>query len=323
MHHSLARIAGKIPRTGEKCGLAAFILVGLIAGNAQASSYRLPPENLSIIGQIVVVQARHEDTLADLARRNDVGHNEMVDANPGVDRWIPGEATRIVVPSRYILPTTPREGVVVNLPEMRLYYYPKPKRGEIPQVITHPISVGRMDWATPLGVSRIIGKQKNPSWRPPASIRAEAEERGEPLPAVVPAGPDNPLGDYAMRLSIPGYLIHGTNKPYGVGMRVTHGCIRMYPEDIEALFPEVPVNTQVRLVDEPVKAAVLADTLFLEVHPPLDELPMTEEQAMQVVLREVEQATGETNPDIDLRRIRQIIRQASGIPEAVALRPAG
>jgi L,D-transpeptidase ErfK/SrfK len=265
------------------------------------------------------IRAGEDETLADVAREFGVGHNEIANANPDVDKGVPGKGTRVLVPTRHILPDAPRVGVVVNLPEMRLYYYPKAKAGEPPVVITHPVSVGRMDWTTPLGLTKITNKQKKPSWRPPKSIRLEAEERGEPLPEVVPPGPDNPLGDYAMRLAIPGYLIHSTNKPYGVGMRVTHGCIRMYPEDIEALFADIPVGTKVRLVNQPVKAGMIADTLFLEVHPPLEEQPLTEPEAMKIAVEVVRHTTGEEDPGLDLRAAREAIRNASGVPESVAV----
>jgi L,D-transpeptidase ErfK/SrfK len=137
--------------------------------------------------------------------------------------------------------------------------------------MTFPISVGRMDWKTPLGLTRVVGKQKNPSWVPPASIRAEHAFDGEELPRIVPAGPDNPLGAYALRLGVAGYLIHGTDKEFGVGMRVTHGCMRLLPEHIEALFRLVPVGTPVRLMNQPIKLGWGPDGLYLEAHPPLEE----------------------------------------------------
>jgi L,D-transpeptidase ErfK/SrfK len=197
----------------------------------------------------------------------------MERANPNVDRWLPGEGTQVVVPSHYILPRAPRQGLVLNLPEMRMYYFPPKKPGQPAQVQTYPIGIGRMDWATPLGVAKITGKVKDPTWTPPESIRREHAAKGDPLPAVVPAGPDNPLGRYAMRLSIPGYLIHSTNKPLGVGMRVSHGCIRMLPDDIERLFPQLPVGTPVNIVNQPVKAGWHGGKLYIEVHPPLEEYP--------------------------------------------------
>jgi L,D-transpeptidase ErfK/SrfK len=248
-----------------------LLLAWLLPVLATADEWILPPADVDLIGEIRYIEARYEDTLLDIARRYDLGRDEIVNANPGVDTWLPGEGTRIMLPTRYILPHAPRKGLVLNLPEMRLYYYPPARRGEVRRMVTHPISIGRVDWKTPLGKTHISAKQRDPSWRPPKSILKEAAAEGRELPEVIPAGPDNPLGRFALRLAIPGYLIHSTNKPYGLGMRVSHGCIRMYPEDIEKLFSRVRVNNPVHIVNQPVKLGWLADTLFVEVHPPLEE----------------------------------------------------
>jgi len=194
---------------------------------SQAATYVLPPADVDVIGAVQTVSARHEETLLDIARAHGLGFDDIVRANPGVDPWVPGEGTQVTLPTRFVLPRAERRGLVLNLPEMRMYYFPVPAKGEAPTVVTYPVSIGRMDWSTPLGRAKIVAKVKNPSWYPPESIRKEHAEDGRPLPQVVPPGPDNPLGAFAMRLSIPGYLIHSTNRPAGVGMRVTHGCIRM------------------------------------------------------------------------------------------------
>jgi L,D-transpeptidase ErfK/SrfK len=242
-----------------------------LAGNTTAVTFQLPPDDVDVVGQVESTEASREDTLLDIARRYDIGQNEILLANPKVDRWLPEDGDRVVIPNRYILPRAEREGIVINLPEMRMYYYPKPARGGRRLVITHPLGVGRMDWVTPLGKSRIVAKDKDPSWRPTDSVKAEHAREGDILPDVVPPGPDNPLGRYAMRLGFPGYLIHSTNKPFGVGMRVSHGCIRMLPEDMEQLFDQVPVGTEVQIVNQPIKVGWLAGALFMEVHPPMDE----------------------------------------------------
>ena len=232
-----------------------------------------------VFGEVQVIEARHEDTFVSLARTYNVGYEELRQANPGVDEWLPGEGTKISIPSLYVLPRAPQRGIVVNVAELRMYYFPA-QSGPLPEgvapgsrrVITHPISIGRMDWSTPLGVTTITGKVANPSWYPPQSIRDEHAARNDILPRVVPPGPDNPLGLHAMRLGLPGYLIHGTNKPSGVGMRVTHGCVRMFPEDIEALYKTVPTGTSVNIVNQPVKIGWKVDgTLYLEAHPALME----------------------------------------------------
>ena len=247
------------------------ILLGiLIAASARAEIYELPPDGYDVIGALATITTREEDTLVDIARRHGLGYHDIVRANRGVNVWVPGEGTEVVLPTRFVLPPGPRQGIVLNLPEYRLYYYPEPVDGEPAYVMTYPISIGRMDWDTPLGATRVISKVRNPSWYTPQSVRDEHAADGRPLPRIVPPGPQNPLGKYAMRLGLPGYLIHGTNRPAGVGMRVTHGCIRMFPEDIEFLFPNVDVKTPVRIINEPVKLGWFGNELVMEVHPVLE-----------------------------------------------------
>jgi L,D-transpeptidase ErfK/SrfK len=301
-----------------------FALVFSLVAPVQAETFILPPADVDVVGFMQQVSASREETLLDIARRYDIGQNEILLANPDVDRWLPEDGSRVILPTRYILPNAERTGLILNLPEMRLYYYPKVKPGETPVVITHPISVGRMDWKTPLGVTQIISKQVDPEWRPPQSIKDEHAKDGDPLPDVVRAGPDNPLGRYAMRLGIPGYLIHSTNKPYGVGMRVTHGCIRMYPEDIEKVFDDIPVGTPVRIVNQPIKLGWLADSLFIELHPPLEEDEEQYRDYMQSVLNSIADflaadadTTGiNTSRRINLsgRALRQAVEETSGYP---------
>jgi L,D-transpeptidase ErfK/SrfK len=253
--------------------LSALLL--LAAAVARADVYELPPDGNDVVGAVSSVVARAEDTLLDIARRHGLGYEDIVRANPTVDAWLPGEGTTVLLPTRFVLPSGPRSGVVLNLAEYRMYYYPKPKAGERPVVMTYPMSIGRMDWNTPLGLTRIVSKVRNPAWYPPDSVRKEHEDEGRPLPRIVPAGPDNPLGSRAMRLGLTGgaYLIHGTNRPAGVGMQVTHGCVRMFPEDIEFLFEQVSVDTPVRIINEPVKMGWDGDQLHLEVHRTLDVVP--------------------------------------------------
>lgn len=231
-----------------------------------ATTFEITEPDSNVVGHNMVVYSRAEDTLLDIGRQFDLGYRDITDANPGVDAWLPGAGTRVVLPTRFILPDAPLEGIVINIAEMRLFYYPKPEKGMKQQVITHPIGIGREGWATPLGKARITQKVKNPIWTPPESIRQEHLENGDPLPRVVPAGPDNPLGAYKMSLSMPGYLLHGTNKPYGVGLRVSHGCIRLFPEDIEHLFNITPSNTGVEILYQPYKAGVRNERLYLEAH---------------------------------------------------------
>lgn len=224
-----------------------------------------------VVGELQVVRASKDDTLSDIARRFNLGYEELVRANPGVDPWLPGEGREIVLPTQFVLPNAPREGLIVNLAELRVFYFPKRKPGEPQVVITHPIGIGKVGWVTPEGVTKITGKKKNPVWVPPLSVRKEHAENGDPLPKVVPAGDDNPLGAYAMTLGWPGYLVHGTNKPYGVGMRSSHGCMRFYPEDIALLFNEIPVGTRVQVVNQRVVSGWHDGKLYVQVMPPAEE----------------------------------------------------
>lgn len=300
-------------------GLAALVCSQIAA----AATYLLPEGRDSVIGEIQYVTTRYEDTLLEIGRRYGVGYKEIVAANPGVDPWLPGEGTKIVIPTQYILPDAPREGIVVSLAEHRLYYYPPAKPGEPRVVKTYPISVGKMDWKTPLGVTRIIQKRERPTWYPPESVRREHAREGTPLPRAVPPGPDNPLGNYAMRLDIPGgaYLIHGTNRPEGVGMQVTHGCIRMFPEDIEELFKLVPLNTKVRLIDTPYKMGWRGDELFIEVHAPLEGQDDEELFSLTNITRLLVAATQDSSLPIDWARAERAFLSATGVPEPILLRP--
>jgi L,D-transpeptidase ErfK/SrfK len=204
-----------------------------------------------LVGYVQRTIIGKEDTLSDIARRFDVGYEEMVLANPGVDPWLPEVGREIVIPTQFILPPVPHEGVVVNLAAMRIFFYSPHKSGESPIVYTYPIGIGREGWKTHEGTTKVVDRTKDPIWIVPASVRAEHAKDGDKLPAQVPPGPNNPLGQYRLRLGWPTYLIHGTNKPYGVGMRVSHGCMHLYPEDIAALFDLIPVGTKVTIVNEP------------------------------------------------------------------------
>ncbi|MGD8617504.1 MAG: L,D-transpeptidase family protein [Gammaproteobacteria bacterium] len=279
--------------------------------------FPLPPERTDVIGEIQVTTSRHEDTLLDIARRYDLGYEEIVAANPGVDPWLPGEGTEVVLPTQFVLPTGAREGLVINLPAMRLFYYPEPAPGQAAEVITHPVGIGREGWLTPQGNMHITHKMVKPAWTVPESVRREYAEKGDPLPKIVPPGPDNPLGDFAMRLSRPTYLIHGTNQPYGVGLRVSHGCVRLYPEDIARLFPEVAVGTVVRIVNEPYLAGWRNGELYLEAHQPLSEdaerwkggpHPMEGAVAAQMT----------PAAEVSWDRARAIAREARGLPLPIA-----
>jgi L,D-transpeptidase ErfK/SrfK len=292
---------------------------------ASATVFDLPSPDAVLLGREERVLTSYEDTLYEIARRFSLGSEEVVRVNPGLDPWLPGAGRHIVIPGQRVLPQGPREGIVINLPEHRLYYYAPPVAGRPARVYTYPISIGKMDWRTPLGKTKIQDKREKPTWSPPQSVRDEHIANGDPpLPAIVPAGPDNPLGMHAMRLALPGgaYLIHGTNNPIAVGMAVTHGCIRMYPEDIAELFPMVAVGSPVYLINEPVKIAWVDGQLMLEAHPPVDAQGQTREPDLTVFEALLEQALGDSLVAIHWDLARSELARARGMPVVVGLAAA-
>lgn len=304
----------------SSCVRYAWILLLLLLSyniQAEAETLDLPPVDVDLVGKIRTTNAQQDDTLLDIARRFDIGQDEIVLANPDVDRWLPPAGTEVVIPGRYILPRAERSGIVLNVPEMRLYYFPPSTRDQQAQMLTYPVSIGRMDWTTPIGTTKVLSKSENPSWRPPQSIREEAEASGEPLPEMIPPGPNNPLGNYAIRLARAGYLIHSTNKPFGVGMRVTHGCVRMYPEDIEKFFPMVPVGTSVNIVDQPVKLGWLFDTLYIEVHPPLEEKQQDPSVLVETAADLIYTIQQRRPLVLDRQALREALEKQNGMPVAI------
>lgn len=315
--------AGWVTRIGFLCVILSLSGCGTLSDMlsqtpVRTDSFVIPPEGTGVVGEIQIVTTSEEDTLADLARRYGLGFDEIVAANPGVDPWLPGEGTRVVLPTQFVLPNAPPKGLVLNLSAKRLFYFPKPERDGPQVVVTHPIGIGRQGWRTPQGTLRITQKIENPTWRVPASVRREHAKMGDRLPAVVPAGPKNPLGAYAMRLSNPSYLIHGTNKPYGVGMRVSHGCVRLYPEDISRLFHKVPKGTPVRIVNQPYLAGWRDDTLYLEAHPPLEEEAKRWKGSLKPMKKVVLAKAGDSTEAVDWEAATQVAREARGIPVPIS-----
>jgi L,D-transpeptidase ErfK/SrfK len=245
-------------------------LLSCLSFGINADSFFFTESN-TIVGAVSYTYTRQEQTLPDIARLHDLGYHEIRLANPQVNTWIPGRRRQINLPKQFVLPFVPHEGIVINIPEMRLYYFPEDEDGIVRRVITHPIGIGREGWNTPYVTTNIIQKNTRPSWYPPESIREKYASEGTILPAVVKPGPDNPLGEYAMRLGLPSYLIHGTNRPYGVGMRVSSGCIRLYPEDIESLFNQVSIDTNVRIINQPYKVGIKGNEIYLEANQFLEE----------------------------------------------------
>jgi L,D-transpeptidase ErfK/SrfK len=282
----------------------------------------LPADGSSVIGSDTTILSHHKDTLFDIARRYGLGYEEIVRANPGVDIWTPGEGTRVLLPKRRILPSGARDGIVVNLPEHRLYYFPKAAKNEAPVVITYPVSIGKEGDATPLGQTHIIEKIEHPSWVPTQSIRNEHAARGDPLPRVIGPGPDNPIGDFKMRLGFGDgtYEIHGTNNPMTVGMAATYGCIVMYPEDLAALYALVSVGTPVRLINVPVKVAWNAGTLLVEAHPVIDAHGRTIAPTLDQLADALHGTAQDTRVSILWERAMYVLERADGVIATVGTR---
>jgi L,D-transpeptidase ErfK/SrfK len=284
--------------------------------------FELDPGGSDIVGYVQRTTIGKEDTLPDIARRFDVGYEELLLANPGVDPWLPGVGREVVVPTQFILPAAPHEGVVVNVAAMRIFYYPPHKKGEPQIVFTHPIGIGKVGWKTPEGTTKIVSRQKDPVWVVPKSVRDEHAENGDKLPAVVPAGPDNPLGAYAFRLSWPSYLIHGTNKPYGVGMRSSHGCMRLYPEDIAVFFDLIPIGTKVTIVNQPYLFGWRDGTLYLQAYAVMEddsrEWSKNPKRLLANLLSpKLRHRISEHESEIDWQRVGDMAHAPRGIPVPV------
>jgi L,D-transpeptidase ErfK/SrfK len=278
--------------------------------------------SLSILGKLQAGQMQAGETLSALARRYHVGYDEVVAANPHIDIHHMQAGDTLIIPSKHLLLAKPREGIVVNLPERRLYHYDAKQ-----QVSTYPVGVGEIGWSTPLGVMTIIGKRKNPTWYVPNSVWLKNAEEGVTLPRVVQPGPDNPLGTRAMRLSQPSYLIHGTNAPSGIGKRSTAGCISLYPEDVVRLYNNTPIETKVTVVDEDLKWAVIHHKLCVEVHAPLQHAGdgVKEREAKRVVQQKKLMALASNYPirASDAAYWSHIQHETLGVPQCVWLDNTG
>ena len=297
----------------------------VVAENLPIATHRfeIDPDHEGVIGVVQVTKASKEDTLSDLARRFNIGYEEIVRANPGVDPWLPGEGREIVLPTQYVLPNAPREGIVINVAAMRLFYYPKRKSGEKQVVYTHPIGIGKVGWATPEGTTKVIRKQKDPVWIPGPGVRAEHKENGDILPSKVLAGPDNPLGNRAMYLGWSQYLIHGTNKPYGVGLRSSHGCIRLYPEDIERMFETVNVGERVTVVNQPFVFGWHNNNLYLQALGVLEDDPRDWKKAEKKLLTKsladrIQKELKSRNEQVNWAAISQLAHSPLGVPVVVS-----
>ncbi len=286
-----------------------------------ANRFVVTPD-VSVVGEPQVVFTREQDTLADFAREYGLGYDEVLAANPDVDPWLPGDGTPVLLPTQFVLPAVPREGIVLNIAARRLFYFPADgvrrdaNTNEILSqvMLTFPIGIGRVGWETPTGSTEVISKARDPHWWPPASVRAEHAELGDPLPSVVPPGPDNPLGTRVLKLDMPGYLIHGTNQPFGVGMRVSHGCVRLYPENIEHLYELVAVGEPVTIVNEPYLLGRRDGEWYFESHEPLEDDAIEPAVRLQTLLAQ----TGDTLEAGMADHVRALADASTGVPVRVA-----
>jgi L,D-transpeptidase ErfK/SrfK len=307
---------------GEKTSVPAAPAEPAVPPPVPTHHFALEPGQ-DIVGLVQITTATKEDTLTDIARRFNVGYEEIVRANPGVDPWVPGEGNEIVVPTQYVLPNAPRDGLVINIPQMRVFYFPKRKAGEQQVVHTHPIGIGKVGWRTPEGVTKVVRKQKDPTWRPTASIIKEHRKNGEELERVIGPGPDNPLGRHALYLGWPSYMIHGTNKPAGVGLRSSHGCLRLYPEDIAQLFELIPLGTPVRVVNEPFVFGWRNDELYMQAFDVLEDDPRDWKKAKKKLLTRalsthVRKELKKRGEELDWERISSFTDEPRGIPVVVS-----
>jgi L,D-transpeptidase ErfK/SrfK len=271
------------------------------------------PETATIVGEVASVEIREGDTLPDIARHYGLGFQEIADANPEVDPWVP-HGNRVLLPLQFTLPEAPRTGVTLNLAAYRLFYFPPEAKGG--KVLTYPVGIGKEGRSTPMGLMSVVRKAEFPTWYPTENIRRDHARKGDPLPAAVPPGPDNPLGDYALYLSQSRYLVHGTNKPYSIGLRASNGCIRLYPEDISVLFPQIPRGTPVRIVNQPYLIGRRDGQVFLEVHRPFEELdPGRLRHELYGRLKRIEK---KEQVALDWQRVETILAEARGIPLPIA-----
>ncbi len=265
-----------------------------------------------LIGRLRSVRLEKGDTLPDIARHYGLGLNGLTAANPGVDIWLPEAGERLLLPHSFILPDAPRKGVVINLATMRLFAFKG--SGDSLTVVTYPVGVGTEDRPSPTGQMRVERKMYRPSWYVPVSIAKAHLKKGDVLPAVVPPGPDNPLGEYALYLTAPSYLIHGTNKPASIGLRASNGCFRLYPEDVKRLYGITPAKTPVNIINQPYLVGLRDGVVYLEVHGPTEELDQGELDKVYRKLKALESASGRP---LDWSKVKTVLAEARGIPVPV------
>ena len=292
------------------------LLFGLFFINIPVWALRfpLPPAGNDLFGKLQLARVKSGDDFGTIARRYDVGFYELVEANPYVNPEHPKPDTMLIIPTQYLLPHVAHAGIVINLASMRLFYFPAGKN----YFYTYPVGIGKQNWSTPLGELHVIQKIKDPVWVVPESVMQYRKAQGDPVPKIVQAGPDNPLGDYALRLSIPTYLIHGTNEPESVGRRSSAGCIHLYPEDIQQLFAMVDVNTRVFILNEPYQAGWNKHRLYIEAHLPLVEERKTLEDIPAVVQALVGNWLHGSDPSpVAWKTANDVVKEHTGIPTVI------
>ncbi len=313
-----------------------FFCMGLVHTLAWAQRFDLPDDGSNLVGTPRIVIPQGNNTLLDIARHFDLGYHEITLANPEVDVWLPESNGKVVIPSQFILPPPPWSGVIINISQRRLFYFPKPGKGEKPYVITFPVSIAREGWSTPLGETTIVAKHKDPAWFVPKSIRQEHQAAGEgEFPEYFPPGPDNPMGMLAIGLGFKSIFIHGTNRPWGVGMRTSHGCLHLYPEDAVIFFNLINPGEKVRVIDEPVLIGIKGTQLLMSNYEPVQEYgkeygistqAMTHATLMlapylqsAVQLPPAGKTQGAPRIDVDWDRVQQVLQTYQVLPVSIAL----
>jgi L,D-transpeptidase ErfK/SrfK len=291
-------------------------LLALSCSSVFALKFHLPDYGSSVIGRVKTVSVPSGYDITDIGQEYHVGYLEFLEANPGININHLWAGEKIIAPTRYILPQAPRSGIVINLAELRLYYYPKDQ----PVVYTFPVGIGRERSPTPLLTTNIISKRANPIWIPTADTHAEAKEKGIMLPRRVMPGPQNPLGEYAIRLGMRTYLIHGTNDPSGVGIRSSGGCIRMFPSDVEKLFHLVKIGTSVHVVEQSIKIGWRGNVLYLESHVPVKNKRDNSEDTLRMLMKIIGPEARKWQARIDWQRAILAAEQQRGIPIPIGRR---
>jgi L,D-transpeptidase ErfK/SrfK len=282
-----------------------------LEGNIERNDFPVAEED-DVIGQLAFIRLEKGDTLPDIARHFSLGINTISAANPGIDVWVPEAGERILLPLSFILPEIPRKGIVINLAAMRLFYFKRDRK--LLTVSTYPVGVGTTERPSPTGQMYVVRKMYRPTWYVPASIAEDHRKKGDPLPAKVPPGPLNPLGEYALYLSDSSYLVHGTNKPASIGLRATNGCIRLYPEDIKRLFENTPVKTPTSIVNQPYLVGQRDGIVYMEVHTPFEESGTSELEKAYAKLKHIEKKSGCA---LDWKKVKEVVAEARGIPVPV------